>query len=127
MKNINKIKGLIKSQCAGYFPELSSIHNYCCSVDGACLFFKDNEEMPCCRYFEEGVLPLDEDLEREYILERKMGVYQGKPVKINVRCNRCNSYFEAGSNRQIYCEKCRKIIKKERARNRQQKLRAERV
>ena len=127
MKNINKIKGLIKSQCAGYFPEQSSIHNYCCSVDGACLFFRDNEEMACCRYFEEGVLPLDEDLEREYRLERQMGVSKNKGVKTNVKCSRCNSYLKAGSNRQIYCEKCRKVIKREQAKNRQQKLRAKRV
>ena len=127
MKNINKIKGLIKSQCAGYFPEQSSIHNYCCSVDGACLFFRDNEEIPCCKYFEEGVLPLDEDLEREYRQERQMEVCKNKSVKTNTKCQRCNTYFEAGSNRQIYCEKCRKIIKKEQARNRQQKLRAKRV
>lgn len=123
MKNVNKIKGLIKSQCAGYFPEQSSIHNYCCSVDGACLFFRENEELPCCRYFEEGVLPLDEDLEREYRLERQMGVSKNKAVKTNVKCSRCNSYFKAGSNRQIYCEKCRKVIKREQARISMQKKR----
>jgi len=127
MKNINKIKGLIKSQCAGYFPEQSSIHNYCCSVDGACLFFRDNEEMQSCRYFEEGVLPLDEDLEREYRQERQIGLSKNEPVKTITKCSRCNTYFEAGSNRQIHCERCRKIVNKEQARNRQQKLRAKRV
>jgi len=119
MKNINKIKRLVKSDCAGYYSE----NNYCCSKDGACVFFRDNEQLPCCRYFEEGVLPLDIDLEFEYRQEHKMAIVHKIPVKTNVKCGRCNLYFEAGSNRQNYCEKCKKIVKREQARLSMQKKR----
>lgn len=119
MKNINRIKRLVKSDCAGYFTE----NNYCCSKDGVCVFFRETEQLPCCRYFEEGVLPLDEDLEYEYRQERQMAVVHKTPVKTNVKCSRCKLYFKAGSNRQNYCEKCKKIVKREQARLSMQKKR----
>jgi hypothetical protein len=119
MKNINRIKRLVKSDCAGYFTE----NNYCCSKDGVCVFFRDNEKFPCCRYFEEGVLPLDKDLGYEYRQERQMAVVHKTPVKTNVKCSRCKLYFKAGSNRQNYCEKCKKIVKREQARLSMQKKR----
>ena len=111
MKNINRIKRLVKSDCAGYFSE----NNYCCSKDGACVFFGENEQLQCCKYFEEGVLPLDVDLEDEYSQERQMEVSHNKTVKTNVKCSRCNKYFKASSNRQKFCEKCKKIVKREQA------------
>lgn len=127
MKNINRIKKLIKNQCAGYFDKQSAIHNYCSSKDGSCVFFGDNEELPACRYFEEGVLPLDTGLEFEYRQEHKMGISQNRQAKPKVKCERCETSFDANSNRQKCCEKCRKIIKREKDRNRQQKVRAKRV
>jgi len=116
VKNINKIKRLVKSDCAGYFAESNTANNYCCSMDGVCIFFREEgEQLTSCRYFEEGVLPLDMELEHEYRQEHKMDTV-GRKAKPKVNCKRCNNSFEAGSNRQIYCEKCRKIVKREQAR-----------
>lgn len=112
MKNINRIKKLIKSDCAGYHAE----NNYCCTKDEACVFFGDNEKLSSCIYFEEGILPLEVDLEFEYRQEHQMAVVHKIPVKTNSKCGRCNLYFEAASNRQNYCEKCKKIVKREQAR-----------
>lgn len=66
---------------------IRSTLKFSCSEDGACLFFRDNEELPCRRCFEEGVLPLNEDLEREYRLEHQMEVSKNKAVKTNVKCS----------------------------------------
>ncbi|MEA4987644.1 MAG: hypothetical protein VB095_06255 [Anaerovorax sp.] len=116
MKNINKIKALIKKECAGYFTEQCSIKNYCPSKDRACLFFEDNNGLPRCQYFEEGVLPLEEDLEKDYYEEREIHLISNRKAKPKVKCKRCGDVFDANSNRQLYCEKCKKIIKREQAR-----------
>lgn len=109
MATLIKVKKLIKIECAGYYFE----NNYCCTKDGECIFFLESEKLPCCKYFEKGVLPLDIDLEFEYRVERKMNVGNKTSLKTNVKCDRCNLFFEAVSNRQVYCEKCKKIIKRE--------------
>ena len=119
MKNSNRIKRLVKSDCAGYFSE----NNYCCSKDGICVFFEECEQLPNCKYFEVGVLPLNADLEYEYRQEHQMAVVHKIPVKTNSKCGRCNLYFEAASNRQNYCEKCKKIVKREQSRLSMQKKR----
>lgn len=119
MKNINKVKRLVKDDCAGYSTE----NNYCCSVDGACLFFRDNEKLPCCRYFEEGILPLDKDLEYEYRQERQMGLTQNRQIKPKVKCQRCSKSFDANSNRQHFCESCKKINDREKTKLRMKKAR----
>lgn len=116
MKNINKLKRIIKKECANYFTGQNSINHYCCIVDGVCLFFGD-EENERCNYFEEGVLPLDGDLEREYYSELNIDCeIKGDKPKPRIRCKRCGKHIEANSNRQRYCEKCKKIIKREQAR-----------
>lgn len=119
MTSLNKVKKLIKNECAGYYYE----NDYCCSKDGTCVFFRETDKLIKCKYFEEGVLPLDVDLEYEYRVERKMNVGNKTSVKTNIKCNRCNLFFEANSNRQVYCEKCKKIINREKIKERVKKLR----
>jgi len=123
VKNINKIKSLIKEVCAGYFTEMGSINNYCCTEERDCVFFRSNKDLPSCKYFEDGVLHLDKDLEYEYRQEREMALVHKTPVKTNVKCTRCNQYFKAVSNRQSYCETCKKIVKREQAKLSMQKKR----
>ncbi len=120
MKNINKIKSLIKEECAGYVTGF--VNNYCCNRDGVCLFFEDTD-LPRCQYFEGWVLPLEEDLERQYRIERKMNAVIGRTAKPKVKCERCGELFDANSNRQKYCDKCRKATQREQARERQNKYR----
>lgn len=123
MKNINKIKRLIKSQCACYSPEQNSMHNYCCYKDGICMYFRDTEELPRCKYFEEGVLPLDSDLESEYREERQINIMPISQARPKVKCESCGSIFEANSNRQKHCEKCMRIRNREQIRLRVKKTR----
>lgn len=117
MKNINKLKRLIKKECSNHVIEQNSINHYCCMIDGVCLFFgKEGNER--CQYFEEGVLPLDGDLERGYYIEIdvipiKVQGYKPKP---RIRCKNCGKNIEANSNRQQYCERCMKNIKRKQAR-----------
>ena len=68
-----------------------------------------------CKYFEVGVLPLDEKLERMYYQEHGIFSNKSKPIKTNIKCKRCNTYFDVKSNRQLYCESCKKIVKREQA------------
>ncbi|MDD4564243.1 MAG: hypothetical protein PHE79_01960 [Eubacteriales bacterium] len=120
MKNINRIKSLIKEECAGYVTGF--VNNYCCNHDEACLYFGEGD-MLRCKYFEEGVLPLEEDLERQYRQEHNMGAAVGRKAKPKVKCERCGELFDANSNRQHYCEKCQKIVRREQSRERQYRLR----
>lgn len=126
MKNINRIKKLIKKECACYFAEQGSINNYCCSVDGSCLFFMDNDELPSCTYFEEGVLPLNKDLEIEYRADHNMKVTENIKAKPKVKCKRCGESFSANSNRQHFCKKCKKVNDRNKAKLRMKKLREKR-
>lgn len=122
MHNKNKLKQLAKNNCANYMSDRYGISNYCCSVDGTCVFFDQANVLPSCRYFEQGVLPVDQKLEHEYRHDRNMEV-DPLVAKPKVNCKTCGHTFEANSNRQQYCEKCRIRNKKEKTKLRVRKLR----
>jgi hypothetical protein len=122
MHNKNKIKQLAKNNCACYLGDKHGISNYCCLRDGSCVFFKQDNPLPCCKYFEDGVLPTDEKLERDYKSERNMAV-EMKAAKPKVSCQKCGDMFSANSNRQSYCEKCREKTRKESIKLRVRKFR----
>jgi hypothetical protein len=114
MKNKNKIKQLVKHNCASYLGDKHDISNYCCWKDGSCVFFSQENTIPRCSYFENGVLPADEKLELEYKLERNMDV-ERLIAKPKVNCKKCGTTFEANSNRQSYCEKCKQKNRNEKS------------
>ncbi|UZW12570.1 hypothetical protein OSC52_11960 [Clostridium pasteurianum] len=124
MKNINKLKRLIRKECSNHFTEQGSINHYCCMIDGVCLFF-ENEENKRCQYFEEGLLPLDGDLERVYYIEIDVKPInaQGNKAKPRIKCKNCGKNVEANSNRQQYCHICKKNIKRKQARESMKKKR----
>lgn len=122
MQNKNKIKQLVKNNCASYLGDKYGISNYCCMKDGSCVFFKQDDQLPTCRYYENGVLPIDEKLEFEYKSERNMHV-EMKTAKPKVNCKKCGATFEVNSNRQTCCEKCREKTRKENTRLRVRKFR----
>jgi hypothetical protein len=122
MQNKNKIKQLVKNNCASYLGDKHGISNYCCLRDGSCVFIGQENPIPRCSYFENGILPTDEKLEREYKLERNMDV-ERQIAKPKVNCKKCGTTFEANSNRQSYCEKCQKQNAKEKIKLRVRKLR----
>jgi hypothetical protein len=121
MKNINKIKKLVKQECSCYFQE----NNYCCKHDKTCMFFwdsdvifdKNNFEHYKCKYFETSVLPLDAQLELEYKQENHIDF---KDLK---KCDRCEKPFKPNSNRQKYCDYCKDFMIREKARKYDQKKR----
>lgn len=124
MKIDIRVKKLVASECASYSSDWVGINHYCCMTDCTCRYFKDTDTLPRCNYFERGVLPLDEKLQADYIAEQskenqvvEKGV-SAKP-KPTVKCAKCEELFKANSNRQQYCEKCRKSIIKEQNRERQ--------
>lgn len=122
MQNKNKIKQLVKNNCACYLGDKHGISNYCCWKDGSCEFFGQEEPLPHCGYFENGVLPTDDKLEREYKSERSMDV-ERKTAKPKVNCQKCGETFSANSNRQKFCEKCREKNAKEKTKLRMRKMR----
>ncbi len=122
MQNKNSIKRLMKNNCACYLGAKHGIQNYCCLQDGPCVFFAQDDSLPRCSYFEKGVLPIDEKLEREYTSERNMET-EPKTAKPRVNCTRCGGTFSANSNRQKCCEKCRGRARKESIRIRVRKFR----
>ncbi len=116
---------LVKGECANYDRQFCNINHYCCGLDKTCLFFMEDESITRCGYLEKGVFSLDADLEREYH-EYHSGNQEFtylKNVKPKIRCRRCGDHIEANSNRQRYCEGCRKYNEKEKARLRKQKSR----
>lgn len=113
MHNKNKTKQLVKNNCASYLGDKYGISNYCCWKDESCVFLKQDDQQPSCRYFENGVLPIAE-LEREYKMERHMEV-EFKAAKPKVNCKKCGGTFSANSNRQAYCEKCKKKNRNEKS------------
>ncbi|AET59179.1 hypothetical protein HPL003_12110 [Paenibacillus terrae HPL-003] len=106
MQNKNRFKRLVKNNCACYLGAKHGISNYCCLQDSPCVFFAQDDGLPRCTYFENGVLPMDEKLDQEYTSERNVKT-EFKTAQPRVNCQKCGTAFSAHSNRQKYCEKCR--------------------
>lgn len=122
MQNKNKIKRLIKNTCACYLGDKNGVLNYCCLNDRPCVFFNSDDPLPRCGYFENGVLPTDKKLEREYLIERNEQV-ESQAAQPKVKCQRCGETCPVTSNRQKYCERCRKWNEKEKSKIRMRKKR----
>lgn len=126
LKNKNKIKRLVKNNCACFLGDKQGISNYCCFQDGSCVFFNQDDSIPSCSYFENGILPIDEQLEYDYKLERNMEV-ENRTIKPKVKCKSCGDTFAANSNRQMYCEKCKQYNEKQKVKLRMRKMRKKEV
>ena len=133
--NIGKsVKKLVIRDCANYDKVFNYIKDYCClewTKGYRCIFFiKGNAK---CDYFERAVLPNNPQLEalyraehqakivnyeltkedKEQILKEKSSV----AGKVKIYCKRCKQIFLANNYRTRYCEKCRKYVRRESARN----------
>jgi hypothetical protein len=103
------IKQIISKECANHFGSFGNINkNYCCLKNKVCVFFTA-EKLPRCGYFEEGVLPLNPELQLEYRQQRKMKA-RNIPV---ASCKNCLGLFVRKSKNEKYCEGCKKIRKKD--------------
>ena len=122
MQNKNKIKRLIKSQCACFLGERNDLTNYCCLADDTCEFFNQENELPSCEYFKNQVLPMEQNLAHDYKKERNMEVEENDH-RLRRKCESCGDRFFVCSNRQLYCEKCKADNEKEKAKLRMRKMR----
>jgi hypothetical protein len=111
---INKIKSLIKKECANYNYD----GDFCFPADYKCRFFDNGITLKRCKYFEKSVLPINASLECEYRKENNMML----PNENLKRC-RCGQFFYPTSNRQKYCDDCKKEIQKQQSLLRKQKQR----
>jgi hypothetical protein len=104
---MKEIKQLVRNECAGYFAD----SNYCCQYNCTCVFYdkeisyEESLENPIrCKYFEHSVLPIDSQIQRDYLLDRGMHT---KNVEIKIsRCKICGAITS-----QKYCDSCMKEIK----------------
>lgn len=102
------------------------IHKECCNYcDGWCLLLEsiEGEPSPCvqhrckriiCRWFQNAVLPLQPELEKE--------IYRDTCART---CQRCGGTFHADGNHAKYCADCSKTVRriKSRAYAREHRLR----
>lgn len=104
------IRKLIENECATY----GGFGN--CLLDCVCPFFRDDVELPRCIYFENSVLPADEELKARYWNAFGYSEWgDGPGVKL---CESCRRQFQPRSNRQKYCKSCGEEVRR-RQRNKQ--------
>ena len=107
-----RVRALISEECENYQGGSNGVANYCwmreTSNHGACVFFSDLEN-PKCRYFEEAVLPLDEELKGIFSNEAlALGIRTGQKKALRKKCGQCPEIFLAKSNAQRLCPECQK-------------------
>ncbi len=140
MNLLQSVKRLVRNECACYDPSTNgiiyiknipksiTIKDYCDrerEKDCRCSIFKDKR----CSYFGRAVLPMNPQLEALYIAEHKARQIDYKlskedkkriveekssvAGKVKIHCKKCGNTFQANNYRQKYCEKCKKIILRE--------------
>lgn len=110
------IKKHIKDKCANYAG------NGQCLYDRPCPFFDEKNERARCIYYENAVLPENEQIKADYW--RRFGLtYWGWGEKDVKACAVCGKGFTPQSNRQKYCSNCRDEQRRERAKLRKRKQR----
>lgn len=129
---------LIKDQCANFCKDNNGILNSCVPSDSACKYFINNKKLARCSYLEEGVFASESNnqartlyyatLEAERYGEKINNRSAAKILKVavasrEIECERCKRAFKPSNNRQMYCEICSKIIRREKTRQRVKRLR----
>lgn len=132
-KKLNvSVKKLVRNECACYSEILNGIKDYCDREDTegyCCIFFIKLEDNARCGYFEKAVLKMNPQLEALYIAEHKakmanyeltkedkQRIIEGKSSmvgKVQVHCKKCGETFQADNYRQQYCDRCKRIIRRE--------------
>lgn len=94
---------------------------------GQCVLEIETDRLPAnvCPYFMKFVLPADSKLMDEYLEYFPRG-YPLKNDRPRLKpCVRCGDLFEKRSNAAKYCDHCRKLNERDKARTRKQKQRAD--
>jgi len=88
------LRGLVKEWCANY----DAGYHICAPRDEPCIMLAETEARCGCKYFREGVLPIDPILEALLLSQ----------TVITKLCPICKKAFKPTSNRGLYCsEACR--------------------
>ncbi|MED0701083.1 cysteine-rich VLP protein [Aeribacillus composti] len=117
----NRLARLARQNCANYQGGECLI-----MLGGQCVLEIETDRLPAnvCPYFMKFVLPADPALMDEYLDYFPCG-YPLKKEKQNLNpCARCGELFEKRSNAAKYCPTCRSLNKRDKARARKQKQRA---
>jgi Cysteine-rich VLP len=117
----SRLGRLARKNCANY-----SAGNCLMARCGKCVVEIETDGLPAnvCPYFMKFVLPADPALMDEY-LEYFPRDYPLKNDRPRLKpCERCGELFEKRSNAAKYCDHCRKLNERDKARTRKQKQRA---
>jgi len=117
----SRLGRLARNNCVNY-----SAGNCLLARCGKCVVEIETDRLPgnVCPYFMKHVLPADAELFAEYVHYFPRG-YPLKKDKPNLKpCERCGRLFEKRSNAAKYCDHCRKLNERDKARIRKQKQRA---
>jgi hypothetical protein len=116
----SKLSRLARNECANY-------KNGACEIQqcGICVVTIETDSLPgnVCPYFMKHVLPDALELNEEY-LEYFPKDYPLKKTKKRLStCQRCNEQFQKHSNSAKFCDDCRTLNERDKARARKQKER----
>ncbi|MFJ7509362.1 hypothetical protein ACIQW7_07860 [Peribacillus simplex] len=118
----SKLARLARNECANF-------NNGACALKtcGYCIVTIPTDTLPgnVCSYFMKHISPIDLKLNEEY-LETFPSDYPLQKTKPKLaKCQRCDRAFEKRGNAAKYCEDCRKLNERDKARARKQKERRE--
>ncbi|NMD69603.1 hypothetical protein HHO41_04820 [Bacillus sp. DNRA2] len=115
-----KLGRLARNECVNYKDGTCELQRC-----GACVVTIKTDSLPgnVCRYFMTSVLPADKSLNSEYLGYFPRGYPLKKTKKPSATCHRCGEPFEKTSNAAKYCEDCRSLNERDKARARKQKER----
>lgn len=83
-----------------------------------CPFFEEGNEQARCLYFENAVLPSDDQLKARYWNRFGLAYWESQKV-----CKRCEQPFEESDQREQYCKECKAEQRKEKAKERKREQR----
>ncbi|MBT2603945.1 hypothetical protein J7E55_13130 [Bacillus sp. ISL-53] len=118
----SKLARLARNECANYNRGACTL-----KTCGECIVTIPTDTLPgnVCSYFMQHVSPIDLVLNEEYLetFPSDYPLRKAKPKLTN--CQRCGGAFEKRGNAAKYCEACRKLNERDKARARKQKERRE--
>jgi hypothetical protein len=133
---LKQVQQLINKECANYFFKSDDTSHYCCkewTKDLSCIYFQAEPEFERCKYFEDVVLPMSEEIkiiyDLTYIDNVSLTSKQQREIKQEIdwanrprrKCE-CGEIFPAKSNRQKLCDSCGILKRKEKERDRQTEI-----
>lgn len=125
-RKVNSIRSnlarLARNECANFNDGSCSLQKC-----GQCIVTIPTDTLPgnVCSYFMQHVLPNDLALNEEYLetFPRDYPLRKAKPKLAD--CRRCGGAFEKRGNAAKYCDDCRELNERDKARARKQKERRE--